>query len=227
MEKLAISKSKIKDMIYEVRGVQVILDSDLAKLYHVETRVFNQSVKRNIKRFPDDFRFQLTTDEYINIRSKKSMSSQNVTTSTRPLTSLPYVFTEQGVSMLAGVLQTDIAIQHSIKIIKAFVEMKKYFNTSLIEQKHVNELVYKHEDKINLLEESFSKFQEKAKTTDIYFSGQMYDAYSAVLKIFNTAKKELIIIDPYADNTLLDIIKRLNIKENKNQSRFLIGFISF
>ena len=94
----------IQNLIYEIRGQKVMLDSDLAKLYQVETRVLNQAVKRNLKRFPPDFMFQLTAEEVLN------MSSQNVTTSTRPTSAPPFAFTEQGVAMLSGVLKSDIAV---------------------------------------------------------------------------------------------------------------------
>ena len=94
----------IQNLIYEIRGQKVMLDSDLAKLYQVETRVLNQAVKRNLKRFPPDFMFQLTAEEVLN------MSSQNVTTSTRPTSARPFAFTEQGVAMLSGVLKSDIAV---------------------------------------------------------------------------------------------------------------------
>ena len=94
----------IQNLIYEIRGQKVMLDSDLAKLYQVETRVLNQAVKRNLKRFPPDFMFQLTVEEVLN------MSSQNVTTSTRPTSAPPFAFTEQGVAMLSGVLKSDIAV---------------------------------------------------------------------------------------------------------------------
>ena len=94
----------IQNLIYEIRGQKVMLDSDLAKLYQVETRVLNQAVKRNLKRFPPDFMFQLTAEEVLN------MSSQNVMTSTRPTSARPFAFTEQGVAMLSGVLKSDIAV---------------------------------------------------------------------------------------------------------------------
>ena len=110
----------IQNLIYEVRGKRVMLDFDLARLYNVETRVLNQAVKRNIKRFPIDFMFQITKDEL------DSMSSQFVMTSKRPLSALPFAFTEQGVAMLSGVLRSDVAIATNIAIMRAFVQVREY-----------------------------------------------------------------------------------------------------
>ena len=124
----------IQNLIYEIRGQKVMLDSDLAKLYQVETRVLNQAVKRNLKRFPPDFMFQLTAEEVLN------MSSQNVTTSTRPTSAPPFAFTEQGVAMLSGVLKSDIAIAANISIMRAFVQVRQYLLASATVSAELNEL---------------------------------------------------------------------------------------
>ena len=202
---------KIEKMIYEIRGKQVMLDSDLAKLYECAngTKTINQAVKRNIERFPEDFYFQLTNQEMLNLKSQFGTSSWNEHGGQRKL---PYVFTEQGVAMLATVIKTPVAAQMSIVIMRAFVAMKKYISSNLLKQKDINDLVLKDHVRIDLLENSFNKFEEKRKTTEIYFDGQIYDAYSKILDIFKEAKKKLIIIDGYADKTLLDIIKRLDVK---------------
>ena len=110
----------VKNLIHEFRGKKVMLDFDLAKLYRVETRVLNQSVKRNLKRFPPDFMFQLTEDEWL------TNSSQIVMTSNRPKSALPYAFTEQGVAMLSGLLKSDVAIAANIAIMRAFVQVREY-----------------------------------------------------------------------------------------------------
>ncbi len=110
----------VQNLIYEFRGKKVMLDFDLARLYQVETRVLNQSVKRNIKRFPPDFMFQLTEDEWI------TNSSQIVMTSNRPKSALPYAFTEQGVAMLSGLLKSDVAIAANVAIMRAFVQVREY-----------------------------------------------------------------------------------------------------
>ena len=206
-EIIDIEDIKIENMIYEIRGKQVMLDSDLAGLYHIETKRFNQAVSRNIKRFPAEFMFRLTADEFSSLRS------QNVTSLGRGgRRYLPYVFTEQGVAMLSAVLNSDFAIAISVKIINAFVAMRHYIGSNLLEQKYINNLVISHDERINLIEDTLAKFDEKESKNAIFFSGQIFDAYSKIYEIFNRAKKELIIIDGYADNTILDIIKRLNTK---------------
>ena len=198
----------IENLIYEIRGVQVILDSDLARLYECVngTKDINKAVKRNIERFPENFMFQLTDEEYDNLRFQ--IGTSKVRGGRRYN---PYVFTEQGVAMLSGVLHSEVAIKMSIQIINAFVIMRKYISNNLIEQRYINNLVLEHDSEIKLLKESFGKIEEKRKINEIYFNGQIYDAYSKIQDIFKTAKKRLIIIDAYTDNTLLDIIKRLNI----------------
>lgn len=228
-------KNKIENLIHEIRGRQVMLDSDLARLYGCTngTKVINQAVRRNIERFPEDFYFQLTEEEVLrsqivtaNIDSKdilKSqletssceddviLKSQIVTSSTKNwggARKRPYVFTEQGVAMLATVLRTPVAASVSINIMRAFVAMRKYISSDLIEQKFVNWQVAKNTEDIKLLQESFKKFEEKRKVNEIYFDGQIYDAYSKIQDIFERAKKKLVIIDAYADRLILDIIKR-------------------
>ena len=202
---------KIEDMIYEIRGKQVMLDSDLARLYECAngTKTINQAVKRNINRFPNDFYFQLETEEFLNLKSQIGTSSWNNYGGTRKL---PYVFTEQGVAMLATVLRTDIASEMSVAIMRAFVTMRKYISTNLLEQKYINNMVLEHDCQIKLLKGSFQKIEEKKKVNEIYFNGQIYDAYSKIQEIFKGAHKSIVIIDAYADNTILDIIKRLNIE---------------
>ena len=197
----------IENMIYEIRGKQVMLDSDLAKLYECKngTKDINKAVKRNIERFPQNFYFQITEEEM------KKLWFQSGTAN-KMIRSLPYVFTEQGIAMLSSVLHTQIAISQSIRIMDAFVKMRKIISSNLIEQKYINELVIKDNEKINLLEESFSKLEEKEKINHVFYEGQIYDAYSLLIDIFNEAKKEIIIIDNYADKSILDMIINLNVK---------------
>ena len=197
----------IENMIYEIRGKQVMLDSDLAKLYECKngTKDINKAVKRNIERFPKNFYFQITEEEM------KKLWFQSGTAN-KMIRSLPYVFTEQGIAMLSSVLHTQIAISQSIRIMDAFVKMRKIISSNLIEQKYINELVIKDNERINLLEESFSKLEEKEKANHIFYEGQIYDAYSLLIDIFKEAKKEIIIIDNYADKSILDMITNLNVK---------------
>ena len=203
-----ITTDVIRSKVYIIRGQQVMLDRDLAEIYGYEVKKLNQQVKRNIERFPEEFCFQLNQKEFLNWRSQNVMSNNDKIGLRRP----PYVFTEQGVAMLSAILNSEVAIEVSIAIMNAFVAMRKYIGVNLIEQKYINNLVLEDHNKIQVLEESFQKLEEKRKDSEIYFDGQIYDAYSKVLDIFKSAKKELIIIDSYADNTLLDIIKRLNLK---------------
>lgn len=189
-----------------------MLDSDLAKLYNCKngTKEINQAVKRNIDRFPDDFYFQITKEEYSNI-----LRSQNVTLELKQgkySKYLPYVFTEQGVAMLSSVIKNSTASIVSINIMRAFVAMRKYINTNLIEQKYINNLVFEHDKDIKLLKEVFNKLNTKEKVNHIFFDGEIYDVYSVLMKILSKAKKEIIIIDNYAGKELFDITR--NIKTN-------------
>ena len=200
-----IQELKIENMIYEMRGKQVMLDSDLARLYGVETKRVNEAVKNNIHKFPDRFSWKLTCDEFIDLRSKFSTSSLNNYGGRRYL---PRVFTEQGVAMLATILKSKVATEVSIKIMDAFVAMRKYISSNLIEQKYINNLVMKHEEQISTI---FDYFDKNCNDTEIYFKGQIYDAYSKILDIFLIAKDSLIIIDSYADKYLLDMISKVNV----------------
>ena len=206
-----IKKENIENLIYEVRGKQVMLDSDLAWLYQCSNgaKTVNQAVKRHIKRFPERFMFQLTENEFNFLRSQIG-TSKIETRGGR--TYLPYVFTEQGVAMLSSVLRTPVAEEVSVRIMDAFVAMKKYISNNLLEQKYYNDMIIRHDSEIKILQESFSKFEEKKINNETYYKGQIYDAYSKILEIFKTAKKELIIIDRYADTKVLDMIKKLKIK---------------
>lgn len=199
-----IEKEKItvESMIYEIGGKQVMLDTDLAILYKTETKRINEAVSRNSHKFPNRFCFKISEKEYNFLKSQIATSKGG---SRKGHT----VFTEEGVAMLATVLKSRVATKVSIAIMDAFVSMKHYISNDLLEQKYINNQVMKNTEDIKLLQESFSKFEEKKQTSDIYFNGQIYDAYSKIYEIFNKAKNNLIIIDSYADNTILDIIKRL------------------
>ena len=206
-----IDKIEIKNLIYEVRGLQVILDSDLAKLYQClnGTKDINKAVKRNKERFPKNFMFQLTDNEYESLRFQ--IGTLKVGRGQHRKYN-PHVFTEQGVAMLSSVLHTEVAISMSVKIINAFVTMRKYISNNLIEQKYINNLVLEDHDRLKILEYSLNELEDKRKDSEIYFNGQIYDAYSSILNIFKEAKDCLITIDNYADNTILDIIRRLKVK---------------
>lgn len=202
---------KIENLIYEIRGKQVMLDSDLAKLYGVETKRINEAVKNNIEKFPERYCFQLNDKESNNLRSKISTSKINSHGGRRYN---QRVFTEQGVYMLATIIKSRVASEITIAIMDAFVIMKNIINTSLIEQKYINSLVLEHDNEIRLLQESFNKLSTKEKINHIFYNGQIYDAYSLLIDILNKAKKEIIIIDNYAGKELFDITKdiKVNIK---------------
>ena len=200
---------KIENMIYEIRGKQVMLDSDLAKLYQVETKRINEAVKNNPYKFPERFSWSLSNKEselflVENFDQKIERRGGRYKN--------PRVFTEQGVAMLATILKSKVAINISIQIMDAFVAMRKYIGSNLLEQKYINNQVMKNTEDIKVLQESFSKFEEKRKINEIYFNGQIYDSYSKINEIFNCSINKLVIIDNYADNTILDIIKRLKVK---------------
>lgn len=194
----------VENMIHEINGKQVMLDADLAILYKTETKRINEAVSRNSLKFPDRFCFKITEKEYNSLKSQFATSKGG---SRKGHT----VFTEEGVAMLATVLKSSIAAKVSIAIMDAFVSMRHYIGSNLLEQKYINNQVMKNTEDIKLLQESFSKFEEKKQNSDIYFNGQIYDAYFKIYEIFSSAKNNLIIIDSYADNTILDIIKRLKV----------------
>ena len=256
MSKL-IKKDNIAKNIYLVRGKQVMLDSDLAKLYNVETKVFNQAVKRNLGRFPKEFRFQLAKEEFENLRSQivtsssgdTSLRSQSVTLDNTSLgfqngilsnnslrsqnatlndvtnlrfqkgTSntgrgkhrkyLPYVFTEQGVAMLSAVLRSDVAVQISIQIMKAFVEIRHFVQENSLLLKEINQI---KTDQVSLRIETDKKFEQVFNALEagkeppkqgVFFNGQIFDAYIFVTKIIRKAKTSIVLIDNYVDDSVL------------------------
>ena len=209
----------IENMIYEVRGKQVMLDSDLAKLYHVETKRINEAVKNNLEKFPERFSWKLTDEE-----SKKLLVEnfdQKVEKRGGKYKN-PRVFTEQGVAMLSTILKSKIAIQVSIRIMDAFVAIRHYISNNEYRISNIESKIIEHDNEIKLLEESFKKFDEKKQINEIYFNGQIYDAYSKIIDILKLAKKEIIIIDGYVDKSILDIIRNINtniILITKNKSK--------
>ncbi len=193
---------EIENMIYEVRGKQVMLDKDLAKLYHVETKRINEAVKNNMEKFPERFSFILTSEETINLRSKISTSSLNEHGGRRYNIR---VFTEQGVAMLATILKSKVATQVSIRIMDAFVAMRKYISSDLMDH---SKMLINHENRLTLLESVFDNFKEE--TNHIFFEGQIYDAYSLMMKVFEKSKESIVIIDNYIDKNILDILSKTN-----------------
>ncbi len=198
---------EIQNLIYTIRGKNVMIDSDVANLYHTETRAINQALKRNIDRFPEDFCFQLTEDEMENMRS------QFVIAYKRNNRYLPYVFTEQGIIMLSSLLKSEIAIKVSVKIVEAFVKMRHFLkdNGELFER--VTTLEYQQIENNKKFDLIFDKLQEKQIDNQrIFFDGQIYDSYSLIIDIIKRAENKITIIDNYIDDSVLKMLSKK--KEN-------------
>ena len=191
-----IVQPSIEKMIYVIRDKQVMLDSDLAILYQVETGALNRAAKRNISRFPEDFRFQLTKEEYQNLRCQTGISSlaqgENNYGGRR---TLPYVFTEQGISMLASVLHSEVAIKVSIGIMRTFVEMRRFIAN--------NALLFERISNVEL------KQLEYQKQTDEKLD-QIFDAFSLIVSLIQKAEKEIVLIDGYVDIGTLNLLTKKN-----------------
>lgn len=207
----------IKSLIYIARGKQVMMDSDLADLYQVETGNLNKAMKRNQKRFPEEFCFQLNKEEYDNLKFQIGISKENEHGGRRKL---PYVYTEQGIAMLSAVLRSDIAIQVSVRIMKTFVEIRKYLANNALLLEKVNTLEMKQlevelrqkefeentEEKFNQVFNYIESHEEENQK--IFFDGQIFDAYSLLTKIVGQAEKRIVLIDGYVDVSTLNIIAK-------------------
>ncbi len=201
---------EIKSLIYVVRGQQVMLDSDLAMLYQVETKVFNQAVSRNIERFPENFRFQLTKEEFDALRSQIATSNGRGGRRYRP-----YMFTEQGIAMLSGVLRSDVAVQVSIRIMNTFVEMRRFIANNALLFEKVSNIELKQLEYQKSTDEKFDKvfqyIEDHAESEQkIFFDGQIYDAFSLITSIIQKARNEIILIDGYVDVDTLNILAKKN-----------------
>lgn len=210
--KLTFAQKEIENRIFYFRGTQVMLDSDLATIYQVETRVLNQAVNRNIERFPELFRFQLTEVEFENWKSQIVMSenhnlkSQNVISSVHGgRRTLPYVFTEQGVAMLSAVLRSKIAVQISIQIINAFVEMRKFIANHYGLLQRMEGIERKQIETDQKFEQVFKALESKNAIPNqgVFFDGQVFDAYELASKIIRSAKNSIVLIDNYIDESTL------------------------
>ena len=204
----------IKNLIYTIRDKQVMLDSDVAMLYQYTTKNINKAMKRNINRFPEDFCFQLTEKEVENLRFQFGTSSLNKE-NYGGRRYLPYVYTEQGISMLAGVLKNEIAIQVSINIIRAFIEMRKFITNNAQIFERLTNVEYKlleHDKKFDEVFDELQKNKKEEFNQKIFFEGQIYDAYSLIIDIIKQAKHKILIIDNYIDDSILKILS----KKNKN-----------
>ena len=202
-----VHNKEIQSMIYTFRGRQVMLDSDLARLYQVETKYLNRQRNRNAERFPEDFCFQLSKEEYEILRCQNVTSKNENGSGGRRY--LPYVFTEQGIAMLSSVLKSEVAAKASINIMRAFVEMRKFLisNNEMFARLDRVELKQLETDK--KLEEVFDYIATtKEVKQKIFFNGQIYDAFSLMVEIVEKAEKELILIDNYVDVNTLNILSK-------------------
>ncbi|OPB86630.1 DNA-binding protein [Elizabethkingia miricola] len=199
-----ITQKEIETSIYTVRGQQVMLDSDLAKIYQVETKAFNQAVKRNKDRFPEPFCFELTAQEWEFLRSQIVTSSSNH----GGRRYLPLVFTEQGIAMLSTVLRSDIAVKVSIEIINAFVKMRQILITNASLFQRMDQIELKQLQADQKFEELFKALESGKLHSDkgIFYDGQIFDAYTFVADIIRSAKRSVILIDNYVDDSILTLL---------------------
>ena len=208
-------EKKIESKILVIRSQQVMLDRDLAELYGVETKVLNQAVKRNIERFPERFMFQLTKEEMLLL--EPCSRSQIVTLNEKRgrgsnIKYLPYVFTEQGVAMLASVLKSDAAIQTSIMIMDAFVALRRFLQSNFQVFAEINSIKRHQLESDKRIDEIFDKM-DRYKINDqqgIFFQGQIFDAYAKFESFIQSAEKEIVLIDNYVD---LSVLERLSKKQ--------------
>lgn len=213
--KLTVLQKEIENRIFVFRGTQVMLDRDLADMYQVETRVLNQAVNRNIERFPELFRFQLTEAEFENWKSQIVMSNEDKMGLRRP----PFVFTEQGVAMLSAVLRSDVAVKVSIQIINAFVEMRKLIANHSGLLQRMDGIERKQLETDQKFEKVFKALEGNTiPTQGIFFDGEVFDAYKLASKIIRSAKKKITLIDNYIDDSTLTHLS----KKNKSVSILLL-----
>ena len=201
-----VNNREIQNMIYTFRGKQVIIDRDLADLYQVQTKRLNEQVKRNSGRFPAEFCFKLSDKE-----KDELVANCDRFKTLKHSSSNPYVFTEQGIAMLSAVLKSDIAIEVSIKIMNSFVEMRKFLlsNRELFSRLDRVELKQLETDK--RLEEVFNYIATNTEVKqNIFFDGQIYDAFSFIVRLIQKAKKEITLIDNYVDVNTLNILCKKN-----------------
>lgn len=204
--------STVENKILTIRNLQVMLDRDLAELYGVETKVLNQAVKRNFERFPENFMFQLTEDEANSSRSQIVTLNKSGNLRGSNVKYLPFAFTEQGVAMLSAVLKSETAVKVSIKIMEAFVAMRRFLQNNAQIFSEIDQIKRHQIESDKRIEELFEKMDKYGveEKQGIFFQGQIYDAYSFFQKIIQRAQKEIILIDGYVDITVLDGLSKKN-----------------
>lgn len=210
----SLMESDLRPLIHEIRGVPVMLAHDLADIYHVSTSVFNQAVKRNIGRFPSNFRFQLTKQELEEVITKCDNPSR-----LRYAPALPFAFTEQGVAMLSGVLKSDVAVQTSVRLMNTFVAMRRALQSmapllTRIEQAERRQIVdqAKNEERFEKIFDAMN--DKKFPPQKVFFDGEFFDAFVQMKRFVRQAKSTLIVIDPYFDDSGLALLaqKREGVK---------------
>ena len=202
------SKKLIENRIYSVRGNQVMVDYHLAELYVVETKRINEQVKRNKNRFPNGFMYQLTATEWKQLQSQIATTENEIGLQSQIATAkrrtLPYVFTEQGVAMLSAVLNSDLAIMVSVQIMDAFVNMRKLILGNSLLSHRLDKMEMKQFETDQKFEQIFKALEgDTIPTQGVFFDGQVFDAYALTSKIIKTAKKSIVLIDNYLDETTL------------------------
>ena len=201
----------IKNLIYNIRGKQVMIDSDVANLYNCETKYVNRVVKRNIERFPEEFCFQLTENEFRVLRCQFVTLNNNGRGQHRKY--LPYFFTEQGIAMLSALLKSEIAVKVSINIMKAFTEMRKFliYNGQLFQEiDNIKFQLLEHNKKFDKVFNELQKNSQDEFKQRIFFEGQIYDAYSLIIDIIKSSKLKILIIDNYIDDSILKMLSKKN-----------------
>ena len=208
MIELEITAEQIKSRIYTIRGVQVMLDYDLAQLFQVETRILNQAVKRNIERFPERFCFQLTEKELTESKSQLVILNKGQGRGSN-VKYLPHVFTEEGVAMLSAVLRSSIAVSVSIRVMDAFVAMRHYLSDNAMVFQRLDRIELKQLEADEKFKNIFSQLEQpRPDKAVIFFKGQMWDATSCIEEIIGKAEKSIILIDNYVDRKTLDLLSR-------------------
>ena len=206
---IPIDETNIPDMIYTIRGRQVMIDSDLVGLYQVTTGNLNKAMKRNTARFPEQFCFQLTELEYQNLRFQNGTSSTNNAHGGRRY--MPYIFTEWGIAMLSAALKSDIAVDVSIKIMDTFVRMRNFFISNKDMFSRLDRVELKQLETDKKLEEVFNYIASNTEVRQkLFFDGQIYDAFSFIIDLIGKAQSKLILIDNYIDLSTLNILCKKN-----------------
>ncbi|BBP44578.1 ORF6N domain-containing protein [Thiosulfativibrio zosterae] len=205
MNEINVNDLSIQSRIFNIRNAQVMVDRDLAELYGVDTKRLNEQVKRNLARFPDSFRFQLTIQE-----KNELVANCDRFDSLKHSSALPYAFTEQGVSMLSAVLKSDVAIAMSIRIIETFVSMRRFMNQNALLFERMDAIERKQyltDTKVDAILDALES-KQPTPVQGIFCNGQIFDAYAFVSDLIRSAKQRIVLIDNYIDETTLTLLSK-------------------